>query len=113
MTTQWLTLQEYSNKYRVSISTLRRRIKSKEIEYIFKNGKYLILVSQKHLTDREHQKSFNDMQNLLKEKDFQISKLKLEIEDLNQLVLLLEQEKNRLEEIDRDADLKTNSLIDF
>lgn len=33
---------EYSNKYRVSLSTLRRRIKAGEIEYKFADGKYLI-----------------------------------------------------------------------
>lgn len=41
-TQNWLPLIEYSNKYRVSLSTLRRRIKSGEIEYRFADGKYLI-----------------------------------------------------------------------
>src|SRR5262249_14500243 len=38
----WLTLMEYSAKFRVSLSTLRRRIKSGEIEYKFGDGKYLL-----------------------------------------------------------------------
>ena len=38
----WLTLIEYSNKYHVSLSTLRRRIKAGEVEYKFSDGKYLI-----------------------------------------------------------------------
>ncbi len=38
----WLDLNEYSNKYRVSISTLRRRIKSGDVEHQFSDGKYLI-----------------------------------------------------------------------
>jgi hypothetical protein len=33
---------EYSAKYRVSLSTLRRRIKSGEIEHKFHDGKYLL-----------------------------------------------------------------------
>jgi hypothetical protein len=33
---------EYSAKYRVSLSTLRRRIKSGEVEYKFVDGKYLL-----------------------------------------------------------------------
>ncbi len=41
-TQDWLTLMEYSNRYHVSLSTLRRRIKSGEIEYRFADGKYLI-----------------------------------------------------------------------
>lgn len=36
----WLQISDYSNKYRVSVSTLRRRIKSEEIEYFFEDGKY-------------------------------------------------------------------------
>ncbi len=41
-TLAWLPLMEYSNKFRVSLSTLRRRIKAGEIEYKFADGKYLI-----------------------------------------------------------------------
>ena len=36
----WLQLSDYSNKYRVSVSTLRRRIKAGEIQYQFEDGKY-------------------------------------------------------------------------
>ena len=39
---QWLPLIEYSGKFRVSMSTLRRRIKAGEIEYKFADGKYLL-----------------------------------------------------------------------
>lgn len=38
----WLSLMEYSAKYRVSISTLRRRIKAGEMEFQFSDGKYLL-----------------------------------------------------------------------
>jgi hypothetical protein len=38
----WLTLTDYSSKYRVSISTLRRRIKTSQIEYKMDHGKYLL-----------------------------------------------------------------------
>ncbi len=41
-TQNWLPLMEYSAKYRVSLSTLRRRIKSGEIEHKFHDGKYLL-----------------------------------------------------------------------
>jgi hypothetical protein len=41
-TQNWLTLMDYSAKYRVSLSTLRRRIKAGEIEYKFADGKYLL-----------------------------------------------------------------------
>jgi hypothetical protein len=35
-------LSEYSNTYRVSISTLRRRIRSEDVIYCFEDGKYLL-----------------------------------------------------------------------
>jgi hypothetical protein len=39
----WLPLTEYSSKYQVSVSTLRRRIKADDIQYQFQDGRYLIL----------------------------------------------------------------------
>lgn len=39
----WLPILEYSIKHKVSISTLRRRIKAKNIEFLFEDGKYLVL----------------------------------------------------------------------
>lgn len=39
----WLPLTEYSSKYRVSMSTLRRRIKAEDIQFRFSDGKYFIL----------------------------------------------------------------------
>jgi hypothetical protein len=38
----WITIQEYATKYGVSISTLRRRIKSKSIQFRFDDGKYFL-----------------------------------------------------------------------
>ncbi len=43
MTAEYLPLAEYSTKYRVSISTLRRKIKARDIEFVFSENKYLIL----------------------------------------------------------------------
>jgi hypothetical protein len=44
----WLSLTEYSNKHKVSISTLRRKIKSTEIEFRLDEGRYMILDSNDH-----------------------------------------------------------------
>ncbi len=38
----WLAITEYSNKYKVSISTLRRRIRSGKIRFIYEDGKYFL-----------------------------------------------------------------------
>lgn len=40
MTKQWLSLSEYSKKYDVSVSTLRRRIKQLACEFVFEEGRY-------------------------------------------------------------------------
>jgi len=42
----WLPLAEYSIKHKVSISTLRRRIKAEDIQYKLDDGKYLIFDSE-------------------------------------------------------------------
>jgi hypothetical protein len=42
MTTHYLPLTDYSSKYGVSISTLRRKIKAEDIRFKFEDGKYLI-----------------------------------------------------------------------
>lgn len=39
----WLPLNEYSSKYRISLSTLRRRIRSAEAEFRFEDGKYWLM----------------------------------------------------------------------
>lgn len=46
----WLPLTEYSSKYHVSISTLRRRIKTDTIKYQFEDGRYLIFDQRPSLT---------------------------------------------------------------
>ncbi len=55
---EWITLSDYSSKYRTSISTLRRRIKSEEIKYVFENGKYFLPDLSPHLVV-ETKKSFS------------------------------------------------------
>jgi hypothetical protein len=50
MDNQMLSLTEYSSRHRVSISTLRRRIKSNDIPYVFKDGKYFIIGDEDNST---------------------------------------------------------------
>lgn len=40
---QWLMLTDYASKYRISVSTLRRRIKGQQIPFRFEGGKYYVL----------------------------------------------------------------------
>lgn len=39
----WLALADYSTKYKVSVSTLRRRIKAEDINFRLADGKYFII----------------------------------------------------------------------
>ena len=39
----WLPLNDYANRYKLSVSTVRRRIKSKKVNFKLEDGKYLIL----------------------------------------------------------------------
>ncbi len=43
MSAQWLSLIDYANKYKVSISTLRRKIKLENIPFRLDSGKYYIV----------------------------------------------------------------------
>ena len=94
--TSWLTLQEYSNKRGLSISTLRRKIKSREIEYTFKNGKYLLKAPEEKENPISIKELKNHYQTMLNEKDRDIQKLKEDREDLLHLLGFLEQEKAEL-----------------
>ena len=56
----WLPLADYSMKYKVSVSTLRRRIKAEDIQFKFDDGKYLLLDEATPTTDsyaQEHRPS--------------------------------------------------------
>ncbi len=55
----WLPLAEYSIKHHVSISTLRRRIKTDDIQFRFDDGKYFILdeALKKAASAEEHRPS--------------------------------------------------------
>lgn len=39
---QWLILTDYASKYKISVSTLRRRIKNNQIKHRFEHGKYML-----------------------------------------------------------------------
>lgn len=55
----WLPLAEYSLKNKVSISTLRRKIKASDIEYRLDDGKYLILDSETASSQETHRPSLS------------------------------------------------------
>jgi len=116
---QWLSLTEYSQKYNVSISTLRRRIRAGSINVKLKEGKYFIVderqsvpinqaqdtgVSGEKRLDSQGQGSFinkmltsqQELYRLITQKEKKIEGLQNQISDFNTLVALLEKENSRL-----------------
>ena len=100
---KWIALQDYSNKYRISISTLRRRIKNKEIKFLLENGRYLLLDHEEITVKSRDFTSVKKVQIVYKEvldqRNKEIAKLKEELEDLKELVALLENEKREVESL--------------
>jgi DNA-binding transcriptional MerR regulator len=56
----WLTINEYSNYRGISISTIRRYIKAKSVQYKLENRKYFIYVSKEQYERRNGQKSIKE-----------------------------------------------------
>ena len=126
ITEPWISLMDYSNKYHVSLSTLRRRIKNNQTKYQFRAGKYYltdkpmnIQPEAPEMTNQVEQVSsptfnkvniFEDSQmmseylaelkkaysQVLHEKEEVIQMLREEISDLKTLVKVLESENQRL-----------------
>lgn len=78
----WLSITDYSNYKKVSVSTIRRHIKSKILKYKEEDGKYLLYVPS---SDKVR----------LKEGE-ETLRLKLEVEMLRQQVRQLREENNEL-----------------
>jgi hypothetical protein len=55
----WLPITDYSAKHKISVSTLRRRIKADDIKYRFLEGKYLLL-DEPVTTHAIHRPSLSD-----------------------------------------------------
>lgn len=123
----WLRLADYANKYQVSISTLRRRIKNGSVHYRFDDGKYLLRDTTPSAGEKtEHSEQPETLEhdqmrdieepiltsanqlltelkraymNVLHEKEEQIIQLKEEVSDLKTLVRVLEEDNERLRRI--------------
>jgi hypothetical protein len=123
----WLRLADYANKYHVSISTLRRRIKNGNVQYRFDDGRYLLRDEGSSFVDGleaaevtgpqeyEPMKSSEEpilssangllselkraYTSILQEREEQIIHLKEEVSDLKTLVRVLEDDNERLRRI--------------
>lgn len=64
-TAEWLPLADYSMKHRISVSTLRRRIKTEDIKFRFDDGKYFIMDTPASTHQRDHRPSPNSDESLM------------------------------------------------
>lgn len=65
MLPEWIPLADYSIKYKVSVSTLRRKIKTDDINFKFDDGKYLILDEPVGTHHRDHRPSLSSEESLV------------------------------------------------
>ena len=109
-TGQFIPLNEYTHKYTVSMDELRRKIKLKQVEFVFSNGDYLVKDEpledhyyveyrgkQKTLVDQEERLKKLSMQ--LKEKIEELHQIKSEYADLQNLFQFLEKENKQMRDI--------------
>ena len=89
----WLSLQEYSYRKGISVSTLRRKIKNEDIEYKLKKGRYFLKAD---LNEKSEEKEKSSCRKKLQEKEKELLSLKYNYEDLMNLVHFLETEKQEL-----------------
>lgn len=122
----WLSLAKYSSKYSVSVSTLRRRIKSEAVDFKIHEGKYFLLDSAPQIQEDRYvmatparNNSFSGGEeepviasatkllgelkkaytSILHDKEEQLIQLKEEVSDLKMLVRVLEGDNDRLKKL--------------
>jgi hypothetical protein len=101
---EYLSLTDYASKYKVSVSTLRRKIKSNLLPYKMEKGRYLLRDEQPSVSQGQHRPSQSAMTpetmrgalEIMAQKDFEITRLKSKIADLETLVQVLEEEVERV-----------------
>ena len=104
----WLTLQEYSYRKGISVSTLRRKIKNEDIEYKLKNGRYFLKAD---LTEKSEEPKKDYYQKKLQKTKKELLNLQNNYEDLMNLVRYLEMEKQEfLKYIENELTLTPQNL---
>lgn len=88
----WLTILEYANIKKLSISTVRRYIKAKRVRYELQSGKYLIWCS-KEILDKQAKDENQKLILIINELEEKNLKLTESLEDM-QCLLKVYEEKN-------------------
>ena len=93
----WLTISQYSNYRDISISSVRRYIKSKKVISKMRDGKYLIFVSHENYENKKN-KNIDDKEMIISKLEETRKKMKILEEenlDLKMLVSIYEKNINR------------------
>lgn len=103
----YLSLTDYAVKHQVSISTLRRKIKAKQVEFKLEAGRYLILDESGNTKGTFHGShrpsqvvmspdTMKGALEIIEQKNRIITDLKAEVVDLETLVQVLEDEIRKI-----------------
>ncbi len=94
----WLSISEYSQLRNISVSTIRRYIKSERVRFKKENGKFLIFMSKENYNKYENKNStegeFLKAKLEIQELQFKLKNLQLENDELKMLVDLYEGQSN-------------------
>ncbi len=104
---RWIHLEEYADRYKISLSFLQKKVADGEIECKISSEKYLIKdqpLLEKNLSDTEILNSLptnleekhKELTAALKQKNQEWVKLKAEYEDLKNLVQWLEKDNKEM-----------------
>jgi hypothetical protein len=99
----WLPIVEYSIKTGVSVSTIRRKIKTKALKYRTENGKYLILDEN---TDYEISPDKNDLLDISSN-----NRKSSTLSNIDELILFAEKSINRISELNKDVIKEKDKII--
>ena len=107
---KWITLEEYAQRYKVSLSSLKKKIKSGHIEHQLSSAKYFIKDQplptsdffEKEILDSSFMKleeKHQELMDALNKKNQEFLKLRAEYEDLKNLIQWLEKENKEMREV--------------
>ncbi|MDE0151110.1 MAG: hypothetical protein OXK80_01260 [Bdellovibrionales bacterium] len=107
---KWITIEEYAQHYKVSLSSLREKIETGQIEYQLSSAKYFIkdqALPEKNPFDKETldspimnlEEKNKELIESLNKKNQELIKLRGEYEDLKNLVQWLEQDNKEMRHI--------------
>ena len=103
----WLPITEYAVKNRVSVSTIRRKIKNKELQHKLENGKYFVMdeshSSDTHTGTNRTKNIYNSVDEVLEFAERSIQEItKLNQEIINEKDVTLNIQKKKIQDLEEE-----------